>query len=524
MSYQKARYIRSRSLSDLLAGELASGEGFGKSIKKVIGLKTKAKITRIKEKFDPLNIIKVLTGGSNLAPALLGRLFGRSQRDIENFAGRSRLAGNKATKIGKLPGQEDTSGLTETLHKIYSFMKYSQEHDRLTREKINDFREEQSLEDQRRHEELIKALGGTPEKRTAMRINDKGGSFLDDLLSAFGLDKGSLKYLKMFGSFLLSPVGLALIGTASFVLLAAWLSDILSDYIKNKVPDMKALSPREAAEMLTRNNPREMDSYGGKEALQEKVKNSKEISENAQKLLEQYNDENSTKYEKQAAEVELNKLGGIKKAQEIAKEGQIKLSTEVEQGLPLTVTPRPDTADGKNKQRAIAWDLKYKKYYDIDGKLKDEFKVETKNNSQIPGSTSTNETPPTTLPSTLSDTSSQKTSATSVENAQKTSATSVENAQKSRSDFAAIDPRRTDRAEPVSTPPASTAVTSASRENQMLQLQSQASSSSSSTTTNNVVNSSASKPKNNILGIDIPAVRNTEDTFRRLSMDSTRLV
>jgi hypothetical protein len=152
--------------------------------------------------------------------------------------------------------------------------------------------------------------------------------------------------------------------------------------------------------------------------------------------------------------------------------------------------------------------------------------------------------------------------ADSIVNAGPITGVSTESAQKSRSDFAAQDPRRTDKksenvtpttttatATDTSTPdtpttnatatdaskpttsatemsptPPSSAVTPASRENQMLQLQAQTSSSSSSTVTNNVVSSSVSKPQNNTVGIDIPAVRNTEDTFRRLSINSTRLV
>ena len=78
-------------------------------------------------------------------------------------------------------------------------------------------------------------------------------------------------------------------------------------------------------------------------------------------------------------------------------------------------------------------------------------------------------------------------------------------------------------ATPVAPTPSSSSVTSSSIENQSLQLQSKTSS-TPSTTTNNIVNSSSSKPQNNTVGMSIPAVRNTEDTLRRLFVDSTRLV
>ena len=82
LTYQKARRIRGTKLTDLLADQLLYEPTVTKAIGKTISLKTQAKIKGIKEKFDPLNIVKFLTFGSKLGPALYGKLAGRDIREI----------------------------------------------------------------------------------------------------------------------------------------------------------------------------------------------------------------------------------------------------------------------------------------------------------------------------------------------------------------------------------------------------------------------------------------------------------
>lgn len=87
LTYAEARQLGKTSLSELIANKITSGEGISKSFSSSIGEKFSARRTRLKEKFDPLNIVKFLTGGSNIGPALLGRMLGRSVEDISHFAG-----------------------------------------------------------------------------------------------------------------------------------------------------------------------------------------------------------------------------------------------------------------------------------------------------------------------------------------------------------------------------------------------------------------------------------------------------
>jgi len=84
MDYAKAQKIRNKSFGTLLAEQEG---GFGESLKKTISQKTQAKMTGIKEKFDPMNMVKFMTGGSNWAPAMLGKLTNRKQSSIDFFTG-----------------------------------------------------------------------------------------------------------------------------------------------------------------------------------------------------------------------------------------------------------------------------------------------------------------------------------------------------------------------------------------------------------------------------------------------------
>ena len=115
MEYQKAKDIRGTSFGDLMAKKLLEGGGIGESLKATVSQKTKAKMTGIKESFDPLNMAKFMTGGSSLGPALLGKLMGRSKKDIKFFAGKTRKGRDSASKLGAL---DDDTDITSILYDI----------------------------------------------------------------------------------------------------------------------------------------------------------------------------------------------------------------------------------------------------------------------------------------------------------------------------------------------------------------------------------------------------------------------
>jgi hypothetical protein len=220
MDYFQAQKIRKTSLSDLIADQIAAGGGITSSIGKSISAKSGAVTTGIKQKFDPLNIAKFVTGGSNIGPAILGRLTGRSSKDIKFFTGKRQY--DTASKIKPL---EEGDGLNDILGKIISLMQSVNEAEKTRREQANQFAEENALERARRHKELIEAITGKPytgdpKKPTATKIPDSPqSSFLDGLLDAFGLGKGAMSLIKTIGKvglfFATNPVGLAIIGAAT---------------------------------------------------------------------------------------------------------------------------------------------------------------------------------------------------------------------------------------------------------------------------------------------------------------------
>lgn len=100
MSYQAAQYYKNQGLINLIQQSLVGGESFGQSVGGAVSDKFKAKMTRIKSKFDPLNLARMLTG--KWGTILAGRLLGRSQQDIEYYSG---VRGRRSGKRGRYDSQ-----------------------------------------------------------------------------------------------------------------------------------------------------------------------------------------------------------------------------------------------------------------------------------------------------------------------------------------------------------------------------------------------------------------------------------
>lgn len=172
LNYQQASRIRGESVGSLFADQLIAGKGYKEGFKNVVSLKSKAMAKGIKEKFDPLNIAKVLTGGSRLGPALMGKILGRSKKDIEYFAGRAMPIFEKITKLSESESEDDgdggdtggnkkdnLKGVKTVLNKILTFLNKSYDKQVTLQEKENNFKESNKLEDDKRHNALLKALG-----------------------------------------------------------------------------------------------------------------------------------------------------------------------------------------------------------------------------------------------------------------------------------------------------------------------------------------------------------------------------
>lgn len=158
MEYGKAEGIRKKGLAGLITDNLVEGQGIGSSFGSAISDRTKATFTGIQEKFDPLNIAKTLTGGSNLAPALLGRLMGRKQSTIEHFAKPRKRPSARGVNFETGGALEEGGEATEVLGMIYEELKMAEETRKSlakARRKEDDANEEREIQ---RNKAIIAAL------------------------------------------------------------------------------------------------------------------------------------------------------------------------------------------------------------------------------------------------------------------------------------------------------------------------------------------------------------------------------
>jgi hypothetical protein len=253
MNYQEAKKIREKSYISYLTEKLSEGQGVGSAIKATLSDKSKARSKGFSEKFDPLNIAKFMTGGSKFAPALLGSMLGRTQQDIQYFSGtkKAKEVGATATKIDTL---DSDNNVMYILSKIYTLLKTTNDNDTERRAREGNFKEEQELERERRHKALIEAITGKKQTSTTtatattadngsgllstilgivtgligdaikgvMSVIDGISTLIKGVLSAFSLGPlGPLKLLAKLGTFLISPLGLGLMGLAAGAI-TAW--------------------------------------------------------------------------------------------------------------------------------------------------------------------------------------------------------------------------------------------------------------------------------------------------------------
>jgi len=221
MDYRSAARFRATRLSDLIAEEmLASGKGLLGATGKAISAKAKAKLTGIKQKFDPLNLASALMGRSRLGTTLVGKMFGRSAEDISYFAGdrgrsarpirRFRYKNPLITSIGSgdTTPTKRNDGLANIFGKIYNTMLKNYEERKKQKEIENNFKEELADEDERRHEELIVAIvkGRTPKTEKVKKEKDTGSIF-DVLRGLFDTVMGFVRPIIDFFKTFLEPLG-----------------------------------------------------------------------------------------------------------------------------------------------------------------------------------------------------------------------------------------------------------------------------------------------------------------------------
>ena len=173
MDYFKAKDIRKKGLMSMMTERLSSGMGTGAAIGSSISDRTKATFTGIKQRFDPLNIARVVTGGSKFAPAFLGALTGRSKRDIGFFTGKKPrdYQGIKSSSVG-------SGSVVQYLGQIYDLFVKIENDRKLELEQRENQQEEIESEENRRNRALIEALTtrkkAKPTKKQTKKLDDAG--------------------------------------------------------------------------------------------------------------------------------------------------------------------------------------------------------------------------------------------------------------------------------------------------------------------------------------------------------------
>jgi len=184
--YEQASNTRKRGVLGTITDRLVAGQGFGQSIGGGISESFKAKTTGLKEKFDPLNVAKILTG--NLGMAFLGKITGRKPEDMQYFLNKGRKKGEKEysfakpqeTKVGNVEtafyskireGQKGSlqkgDNVATVASRLVNVMKTFYEKENLIRELDHNFEEEVQAEDAKRHENLINEIKKLKDKKPA---------------------------------------------------------------------------------------------------------------------------------------------------------------------------------------------------------------------------------------------------------------------------------------------------------------------------------------------------------------------
>jgi len=268
-SYQEASRVNKKSLGELIREKASSGElGAMKSVTGAISDKMAARSKGFKEKFDYLNIVRMLMG--NTMSSIVGSATGRKREDIEYFANKGvknkkgranqineRTSGNRLGSIepalytnvsdGQRSKMRRGDGVADVLARLYNLTKaeYIAEAKKLKIEKI--FKQKKDKDKEKWHKELLSVLGGG---KTAVKVDQSGvpkgpsgGGLLDGImkmieslslmlapllsfLSAMG--SSALSSLLSLAAFIISPAGAILLGLTTVAALTAWMAGLIA--------------------------------------------------------------------------------------------------------------------------------------------------------------------------------------------------------------------------------------------------------------------------------------------------------
>ena len=176
---------------------------------KKISPQTQTTVLELTGKFGPQGFISKLFGSSG------------QKKDME-FTGKAKVVKGKDT-ASKIKPLQQGNDLLDMLLKIYTFLQKNFDEDKLAREKENNFKEEELIEAQKRHEKLLAALEelkknmAVNEKPTAEKEKEDESNFFTKILGLIG----GAEVLGAMVSFFTSPLFLGTAATLA-VLAFAW--------------------------------------------------------------------------------------------------------------------------------------------------------------------------------------------------------------------------------------------------------------------------------------------------------------
>jgi len=217
MDYTRSALVRSKSISELMFEQ-------DRTFREAVSDKFKARAMGFKEKFTPMNFVRMLTGSGTIGRSIrtvAGRAMNYSERDIERFGGYKRKRSIYGPDRSRVPAGARTpakvgDSTADILAKIYNLMRKIDEDNTRRYEEENNFTEENQFESKKRHGKLLEALGmkkkgaATPKTYAPEKPKeqeDESGGMLGKIFSSiFGVFGKTFKMLASLGGIIVAAV------------------------------------------------------------------------------------------------------------------------------------------------------------------------------------------------------------------------------------------------------------------------------------------------------------------------------
>ena len=162
-AYKQAKETRKKSIGDLIAENVVGGKDVGSSIGGAISDKTKANAIGLKESLSPLGIAKSIGGPAGAA--ILGKLTGKSQEEIEHFT--------ESERDKKIVGAEDMATPEKLLGEIYKLMQEDRDDVLISRKHDKTQKDDDAKQEELWHSQLIAVLSHRKEEKPEEKKEEK---------------------------------------------------------------------------------------------------------------------------------------------------------------------------------------------------------------------------------------------------------------------------------------------------------------------------------------------------------------